>query len=486
MKKMIFAFGLLSFALFALVFDLANVRSTVWAVTSGWAINGDNVYFTDGNVGIGTATPSAKLHIAKTPVDPTLISEVYDGDGEFSRLQGYHMAQQGNILVAGSDGEVTIMDVSDPSDPDLLSDFYDGDGQFTLLSGITGLAVEGDYLYILTNEIGGNLMIVDISDPTDPTLVATESDGGGEFDYINYPGDIVIDGDYAYITSTTEKRITTADISNKSTPTQAASYYYSGGSPLYLYQYGDYLYAGFTGMVSILDVSNPTSLSQVTTINQNGTNYVNLQGSVRRLSVYDDVLYIPVSNTDTVITVDVSDPSSPTKLGEITDGVGNFSKLDSPRKVSVYKGLGVVTGYSDNGVTFVDFTNPSAPTLIEEIYDGDGTYSRLAGPAEVYNDGKNIYISSAADKSVTIINNYFEETLMSVSNDASVGIGTLTPAATLDVEGFMRLEVNSSAPTTCDATTDGSIALTSNYYGCTCKNGTGWVKLSDGSTSCSW
>ena len=76
---------------------------------------------------------------------------------------------------------------------------------------------------------------------------------------------------------------------------------------------------------------------------------------------------------------------------------------------------------------------------------------------------------------------------MRIASSGNVGIGTTTPAAKLDVNGFMRLAKNGSAPATCDATTDGAIALTSQYTLCACKGGSSaWVVTSDGTTACTW
>lgn len=70
-------------------------------------------------------------------------------------------------------------------------------------------------------------------------------------------------------------------------------------------------------------------------------------------------------------------------------------------------------------------------------------------------------------------------------NAGNVGIGTASPVTTLDVNGYIRLAPQVSAPATCDATHKGSIALASaTSHICVC-NGTAWVFNYNGA-ACNW
>ncbi len=69
-----------------------------------------------------------------------------------------------------------------------------------------------------------------------------------------------------------------------------------------------------------------------------------------------------------------------------------------------------------------------------------------------------------------------------IKANGNVGIGTPSPQATLDVNGYARLKVQNAEPVACSATTDGSIALTSTYQMCACKGAASqWVYTHNGS-----
>jgi len=72
-----------------------------------------------------------------------------------------------------------------------------------------------------------------------------------------------------------------------------------------------------------------------------------------------------------------------------------------------------------------------------------------------------------------------------IDSSGKVGIGTTDPKATIDVNGYMKLALNSSEPVGCTASYQGSLALTSTFRMCVC-DGAMWVYTSDGTTACTW
>ncbi|MFZ2154340.1 MAG: hypothetical protein WAV16_03870 [Candidatus Moraniibacteriota bacterium] len=73
------------------------------------------------------------------------------------------------------------------------------------------------------------------------------------------------------------------------------------------------------------------------------------------------------------------------------------------------------------------------------------------------------------------------------TSNVNVGIGTTAPVAALDVNGQVKMKVESAQPFACDATHSGTIALTSTFRTCVCKGPTTtWVFTTDGTTTCTW
>lgn len=159
-------------------------------------------------------------------------------------------------------------------------------------------------------------------------------------------------------------------------------------------------------------------------------------------------------------------------------------------------GAVIVAGGSSAQAGAVTVTGGTAP-LGSGI--GGGTVNIIGGHAETYFLGGDVNVIGGLADNNTSGNVYIAPGVKTGGNGAgnvllgidsaglgrgNVGVGTTSPQATLDVNGYARLKSYNSAPIICNPTYAGSIALNSNYTGCTC-NGSSWIKLSD-ATACIW
>ena len=147
----------------------------------------------------------------------------------------------------------------------------------------------------------------------------------------------------------------------------------------------------------------------------------------------------------------------------------------------------------------VDIYNPSTDTILNI---GGAASSAAQGLSHVffYNSaatvansvlaGVTAQTSSTKDSGqilLRVTNGGTLNTAMVIKDSGNVGIGSTSPSATLDINGYAKLHINSSQPVACSAANTGSVALTSGFTICICKgSSTTWVKSIDGTTACVW
>lgn len=266
--------------------------------------------------------------------------------------------------------------------------------------------VDGDYAYIA--DAGQGLRIVNVSDPLNPSNVASVL-------LSQYARDVEVRTHYAFVASCPFKVF---NVSNPANPVEVGST--NVGSAFTVELSGNYAYVvrrDGARSLAILDISNPSNPSLVGTANI---------GSVDcHVRVSNNYAYVALQDTGFHV-VDVSTPSSPIILTtnwflhaqgvDIKDGyayvatygglrVMDISTPSNPRLVTTlkYSGYGrdvrISGNYAyipgDEGVRIVDISTPASPAMVgySDASVGDsygvevvGNYAYVAS----YTDGLNV------------------------------------------------------------------------------------------------
>jgi len=232
----------------------------------------------------------------------------------------------------------------------LLNDVSDTD------SNSNGIAIDSndDHAFLGTARNGtDNFFSFDISDPVNVSQEDVISVSG-------QIGDVVVSGDYAYVSSTQNNaEITVVDISNPGNLSIADTFNLTGNQNMRgLYVDGDYLYAtrdSSSTEFAIFDISTPTSIS--------------LEGSLNLSSSYRDVYVsgnraylVGDENSAELSVVDISTPTAPVEIATL-DLSGNNNAFSTDGYGST-----LFIGRANGEISIVDISG--SPSLITSFDPG--------------------------------------------------------------------------------------------------------------------
>lgn len=214
--------------------------------------------------------------------------------GPFWWVQDVDVA--GSLIVAVGIS-FAVVDISDPSNPTVIGE--------TPMWQVQGSAVKvvGDLAYV-ADPVDG-LRIIDISNPTNPTEIGSLTWSGDSWDYLDVAGSLVV---------LQGPRIEIIDVSNPAAPTSVSSINL-GSTRRNVALYGSWLFAA-SAALHTFDLSDPAlpvetnvfvELKEIASLDVRGSvlyvgSYVNFQG-VSELEAWD-----------------VGDPSNPVLMGEHLGG----------------------------------------------------------------------------------------------------------------------------------------------------------------------
>ncbi len=270
---------------------------------------------------------------ASAQLNLTLLGS-YDTSGT-----AFDVSVAGNYAyVADSRDGLLIIDISDPTSPSLVGNYE---------AGTKGVYISGEYAYVTQPLL--RLYIIDISEPISPTLKGSYRLG----DIVN---DVFVSNNYAYV-ACSDSGLFIVDVSNPSSPS-LIGFYDTSGSAYDVYVEGSYAYvADYNTGLHIIDVSDPASPFRVGLFDTTGA-----EQSVR---VVSDYAYLAAYGYGFVV-LNVSDPSAPYQVG-INEQVLNAHGLEVLNEY-------VFVADDSKGIKVVDVSDPTSPTIIGEHENSGNAY----------------------------------------------------------------------------------------------------------------
>jgi len=294
----------------------------------------------------------------------TIAEEVTSFD-EFNNGQAHDVVLSPDntkaYVASGSNG-LKIVSISDPNNPSLIATIdTPGYANGVILSG------DGNTAYVSDTTAGG-LQIVNVSNPSSPSILGSyNSNYGSDWDTAISP-----DGNKAFIADS-DQGLQIVDVSNPSNPTSIRSYTYASNwskpSALGVAISPDgntaYIAGQHDGLV-VIDVSTPSSPSVLTKFSGGGNAYditLSADGQTAYIADYDYALKI----------VNISDPSSPTLIGSYTSAGRTLGVTLSQDESIAY--ITKSTNYNGGKLELIDIRDPSNPSLISSHGSSGPSYN---------------------------------------------------------------------------------------------------------------
>ncbi len=417
------------------------------------ATGGTNNYaaiFEAGNVGIGTTTPTQKLAIS----DGVLLQD-YGTNSTPTTLGGVDFANYiNNTLIVGKFAYVSvgpnagtcsssvatgcefrIYDVSNPN----TTPIYIGGLNTALDSNTYGVAKFGKYVYLGTPANGGGneVLVVDVSNPTSPTVVggleiSTDVHSISVYGKYLYVGNSAIAGTGCSTSDASGCEFRIYNISNPTTPVFVGGTNYGVRVSSILIQ-GKYAYTVMDSVAGndfrIVDISSPTAPTDVGGVDMGVTGRSLIVSGIYAYIGTDVIAGTCNSSTPTGCEFriyQVSDPATPVFIG----GFSNTSNLISFDVVGKYAyiGFGSIAG---NDLAIYDLSTLSAPTAV-------GGIDFTAAPVGIKAVGKYLYVGVGAN----ISGNDFRIFDITGIDAPSASIGTI---ASFNVNIADTLQIGNSA-----------------------------------------
>jgi hypothetical protein len=367
---------------------------------NGTAWVADNALFNNGtNVGIGTATPAAKLDVAGN----IKITDGTQGAGKVLKSDAAGLASWGTL--SGTDI------LSTPLVPNLSCPVTIG--SVATASGPISVAVSGNYAYVV-NLFGNTMQVINISNPAAPTVAGSVATGTNS-------RSVAVSGNYAYVANFNSNTMQVIDISNPLAPTVAGSVATASG-PYSVAVSGNYANVAnySSNTMQVINISNPLAPIVAGSV---------ATGTIpRSVDVSGNYAYVVNYNSNTMQVINISNPAAPTVAGSVATG-------NNPISVAESGNYAYVVNYNSNTMQVINISNPAAPVVVGSV--GTGSQPRSVAVA-----GNYAYVANETSNTMQVIN---------ISNPLAPtvagSVATGTNPRSVDVSGNYAYVVNYNSNT---------------------------------------
>jgi hypothetical protein len=316
--------------------------------------------------------------------------------------------------VADYTSGLQIIDVSNPTNPTLV-------GTYVPIVA-RDVHVSGNYAYVTDDGIG--FQIINVSNPTNPTLEGTLA-------LSSLADSVYQSGNYAYVANS-ESGLKIIDVSSPTNPTLEATYDTEGAGGVYVS--GNYAYvADDNSGLQIINVSNPTNPTLEGTYNTSG--------SASGVYLSGDYAYVADLSSGLQI-IDVSSLTNPILEGS----------YDTPGLAIDVHVSGNYAYVADNysGLQIIGLFDLTSPTL-------EGSYDTPERSVELYVSGDYVYVAEGYS-GLLIIRIPDEGDTDTLFDTLEYGLGTDPCGNDSDGDGLddhLEVRVSCSDPTLADTDGDG-------------------------------
>ena len=413
--------------------SITETITTVISGTQSPIITSDSLSITDTITGMGQLTTSDSLGGAILSItDPSHVSAISDDDSTelvgASGVTTIHIGENTYALVASiTDDGVTIIDITDPVAPDAIAILSNGVGDYTGLDGafeVDTITINDTHYALVASFNDSSVTIINITTPADPRFVSAIFDGvdfpelGGAADVVTI---FINDTPYALVASTNDNSVIILDLTDPTNPVEADRIVDGVGdfdklrdaSSISTITIGSKIYAlvaaSVSNSVTIIDITDPTDIRFTASVSDGSDYSLFIPVDITSVLINDKAFAIVASEESGVQIINITNPLLPNATATIIDDDDNTA-LASPARITTASigenTYALVTSAVDDGVQIIDITNPARPTPVSFIIDNseERELDNARGITTVTIDGT-LYVLVAAflDNGVQII-----------------------------------------------------------------------------------